>query len=432
MALKWPHLVFNRAVNRTSTLCFVRRCEYNSLNFKEYEIATPRKTPSGNYELTITNKLLPKRVFLTFETEATALAYANEAERLLRAGVVPPGLLAAATPKPALAADTKLTVLIQQWRNAGRLSRTDDAILGWLLNDAHVANCSLSGLSYVWAEAWLHDLKINRTLAPSSIRQRVQALSKVIDWFIRSNPDTKSMNPLRLLPRGYSVYSDQDARVLRAAGGDARRDVVRDRRLRPGEYEGIVEALSGQPRGDKQRPLALPDGNAMAVLFELIIRTGCRLREAYTLRKENVNFMARMIRVQTTKQRNGNVVFRDVPIRPELYRVLRDYMTPGPGLLFPFWDGTEPGLVKATSKLSARFATLFEYVPCDSLVEHDLRHEATCQWFELRDDSGQWLFRAEEVNKIMGWAPGSAMAGRYASFRAEALSQRLWAGRQAE
>lgn len=395
-------------------------------------MASPRLTPSGNYELTITNKLLPKRVFLTFPTLEAATEYGKEADRLLRAGVVPAGLIAATAPKESLQADTRLTVLIQQWRNAGRLSKTDDAILGWLLNDPVVANCTLSGLSYVWAESWLHDLKINRVLAPSSIRQRVQALAKVLDWYIRTNPTTKSMNPLRLLPRGYSIYSDQDGRVLRAAGSDARRDVVRDRRLHPGEYEGITEALSGKQRGDKQRPLALPDGQAMAVLFELIIRTGCRLREAYTLRKENVNMLARMMRVQTTKQRNGNIAFRDVPIRPELYRVLREYITPGPGLLFPFWDGNEETLTKTTSKLSARFATLFEYVPCDSLTEHDLRHTATCEWFELKDDRGEWMFRSEEINKIMGWAPGSAMSGRYASFRGVDLANRLWANKMSE
>lgn len=392
-------------------------------------MASVRETKTGRFELTISHKLLPKRVFLTFDSADQAESYGLEADRLLRAGVVPAGLLSAAAPKATQQADTKLTALIQQWRNAGRLSKTDDAILGWLLNDAIVASCTLSGLSYVWAESWLSDLKITRVLAPSSIRQRVQALAKVLDWYIRSNPDTKSINPLRLLPRGYSIYSDQEGRVLRAAGSDARRDVVRDRRLHPGEYEAITEALSGKQRDDKQRPLALPDGPAMAVLFELIIRSGCRLREAYTLRKENVHMLARVMRVQTTKQRNGNIAFRDVPIRPELYRVLRGYLTPGPGLLFPFWDGTEENLTRTTSKLSARFATLFEYVPCDSLTEHDLRHTATCEWFELKDDRGEWMFRSEEINKIMGWAPGSAMASRYASFRGVDLANRLWANR---
>jgi integrase len=393
-------------------------------------MAKPRLTKAGRYELCIQHKLLPKRIFLTFDSEDEAERYGKEAYSLLRAGVLPAGLLAAATtaPKAELQSDTKLTALMQKWRNTGRLSKTDDALLGWLLSDKKIADCKLSELSYQWAEDWINHLKRVRVLAPSSIRQRVQALGKVLDWYIRSNPETKSVNPLRLLPRGYSVYTDQDAKVLKVDGLEVRRDVVRDRRLHPGEFEAICEVLAGKQRGDKQRPLTLPDGDAMLVMFQLIVRSGCRMREAYTLRKENVNMLARMMRVQTTKQRNGHIAFRDVPIRPELYSVLRDYMTPGPGLLFPFWDGDQETLGKTTGKLSQRFATVFAYVPCDSLTEHDLRHTATCEWFELKDDAGQWMFRSEEINKIMGWKPGSAMATRYASFRGIDLANRLWAG----
>lgn len=389
-------------------------------------MAHARETRSGKFELKISNKLLPKNVYLTFDTMADAEAFGREAEQLLKAGIVPAGLINVSKPVPDK--DTRLTVLIGQWRSAGRLSKTDDAILGWLLDDDLVAQCTLSDLSYQWAEEWLTYLKRERNLAPSSIRQRVQALSKVLDGYIRSNPGTQSLNPIRMLPRGYSIYTDTDAKVLRALGSDARRDVVRDRRLHAGEFDLICSVLRGDKREGKQRPLALPDGPAMLVLFQLIVFTGCRLREAYMLRKENVNLLARMMRVQTTKQRNGKITYRDVPIRPELYRVLRDYMTPGPGLLFPFWDGSEDTLIKTTGRLSQRFATVFEYAPCDSLTEHDLRHEATCQWFELKDDAGQWMFRSEEVNKIMGWAPGSAMAARYSSFRGVDLANRLWAG----
>lgn len=395
-------------------------------------MAHTRQTRSGRYELKITNKLLPKALYFTFDSEAEAQAYGLEADRLLNAGVIPAGFINEVAASPV--ADTRLSVLILQWRNTSGLSKTDDAILGWLLNDNHITGTSLSGLTYTWAEAWVTDLKLVRNLAPSSIRQRVQALSKVLDWYIRSHPTTKSMNPLRLLPRGYSIYSDNDAKRLALEGGEVRRDVVRDRRLHPGEADLIRSVLRGERREGKQRPLALPDGDAMLVLFELIIHTGCRLREAYTLARKDVNTLARMLRVKTTKQRNGNIAYRDVPIRPELFFILRDYMggNASEGLLFPFWDGSwdEDSLRKTTSKLSARFATAFELAPCDSLCEHDLRHEATCQWFELKDDAGQWMFRPEEINKIMGWTPGSVMAARYAAFRGADLAQRLWAGKQ--
>ena len=77
-------------------------------------------------------------------------------------------------------------------------------------------------------------------------------------------------------------------------------------------------------------------------------------------------------------------------------------------------------------RLSFRFRIAFEYMDIVGLHEHDLRHEATCRWLELKDADGRDLFRLEELNKIMGWKPGSVMAQRYASFRGVDLAQRLW------
>jgi integrase len=285
----------------------------------------------------------------------------------------------------------------------------------------------MSGLTYTWVERWVTSLKQDRFLAPSSIRQRVQALSRGFDWYLRSNPTTKFVNPIRLLPRGYSVYTDQDAKVINLKGEKSRIDVVRDRRLLAGEADKIRAVLRGEKLPTVVgKGVPLNDGKAMLVLFEVIMHTGMRLREAYMLRKENIDFKTGVIRLLTTKQRNGKIVYREVPIRPEIYDILKGYATPEPGLLFPFWNGDDAQLTHVTNRLSHRFANVFLAAPCDSLVEHDLRHEATCQWFELRDDRGNWLFRPEEINKIMGWAPGSTMAARYASFRAASLAERLW------
>ena len=116
---------------------------------------------------------------------------------------------------------------------------------------------------------------------------------------------------------------------------------------------------------------------------------------------------------------------------PAVHKALADYletraMLPG-AWLFPFME--EEGVKEyrtVSSRLSARFRVAFEYMEIMDLHEHDLRHEATCRWLEMRDASGNFLFRLEEVNRIMGWAPGSAMAHRYASFRAEDMAAKLW------
>jgi len=388
-------------------------------------MSKPRKTPNGSWELCIQHKLLPSRTYRTFNTEAEAIDFEREVKRWLATGVVPAALMES---QGVGKVEPLLTVLIQQWRNAGRLSPTDDALLGWLMSDDKIKTVRLSGLTYKWAEGWITDLKQRRFLAPSSIRQRVQALSKMLEGYIRANPSTTVINPLRLLPRGYSVYTDTDAKVLQARGEKNRIDVVRDRRLLLGEADLIRATIRGARPAGKERGVPIHPG--MAELFEVIIYTGLRLREAYTLMREDIDLTQMVIRAKTTKQRNGKVVYRLVPIRPELYPTLKAFVKPGTGPLFPdIWNGdTSPDVLTLTSnRLSSRFAKVFELAPCDSLTEHDLRHEACCQWFELRDTNGGWVFRPEEINKIMGWAPGSVMAARYASFRAEDLAQQLWA-----
>lgn len=388
-------------------------------------MSKPRQTKSGGWELCITHKLLPRRLFFTFDTELAAVAYDTEAQKWLRAGVVPPALV----PKTEQPANrSKFSVIIQAWRNTGKASTCDDHILEWLMHEPTVAAIDLSALTYQWAERWVTDMKMRKNLAPSSIRQRVQAIAKVVDWYIRSHPDTPMINPLKLLPRGYSAYTQQEGELAAVGGGAARHDLVRERRLHAGEADRIREVLRGVRKleGSERGPM-LPDDNSLALLFELILHTGVRLREAYTVMREDVNLSRRVIRIRTTKQRHGKVVYREVPIRPELHAALSASPPTGEGALFPFWDGTEGDLRKATGRLSSKFRNVFRHAGCDDLVEHDLRHEATCQWYELRDRAGGWMFRPEEVNKIMGWAPGSVMGARYASFRADSLADRLWA-----
>lgn len=259
----------------------------------------------------------------------------------------------------------------------------------------------------------------------------MQALGRAIDEHMRHNPGLVMVNPVRLLPKGYSSYSDIDAKLAEARGGKVKRDTARERRLHPGEQERIVSALSGHQRDDRERGLLLPGGNALLTLFLVIVWSGLRLREGYTLKRGSVDMAGKVIRVQSSKQWRGKVVFRDVPMRPEVHAALVEYLATRHLLpaadLFPFLtEDTGLTLKAVTQRLSDRFRSAFQYAGCHDLREHDLRHEATCRWLELRDAAGGWMFRAEEINRIMGWAPGSAMAQRYASFRAEDLARRMW------
>lgn len=58
------------------------------------------------------------------------------------------------------------------------------------------------------------------------------------------------------------------------------------------------------------------------------------------------------------------------------------------------------------------------------MTEHDLRHEATCRWMQMRQPGGGWVFSDVEICRIMGWTSTDMML-TYASLRGEDLAARL-------
>ena len=390
-------------------------------------MAKARQKASGRWEIGLRHPALPGgRRYFTFDTEADANAYAAQWRAMKMAGIDPPVELL----RPLAGHDPPLGLVLRDWANSGLAAPTQRITLGSLISE--VGGRKLSGADYAWLSAYIQALKTReRNLAPNSIRHRVQALGRAIDEYLRHHPKLAHQNPVRLLPRGYSTYSDRDKALATAAGAQPKSDVARERRLHPGEEARIVAALSGIQRPDRERALLLPGGNALLTLFLVILNSGLRLREAYRLKRAHVDLDSKVIRVQSSKQWRGKISWRDVPMRPEVHQALTAYLSTRSMLpaadLFPF-QTEAPGLslTAVTGRLSNRFRIAFEYAGCRDLREHDMRHEATCRWFELRDASGGWMFRGEEVNRIMGWAPGSTMAQRYASFRAEDLAMRLW------
>lgn len=390
-------------------------------------MAAVRQTKTGRWELTITNRLLPRgRVFFTFDSADEAHTYGAQAEKWLAAGIVPAELA-----QPAERVEL-LGPLIRAWSNAGHASTADQEVLQLLMRE--LGGLPVRQLTYTWAEQWVRSMKVQAHLAPGTIRKRVQALAKALDWHLRRTPDAMTGNPLRLLPRGYSTYTETDAAALAKAkpGAAVKRDITRERRLTPAEEAAIRRALAGAKRPDRERALQ-PDPE-LALLFEVILQTGLRLREAYRLRVDQVDLPGRVLRPQQSKLWRGRVAYRAVPMVPALLAALTDHLQARaapdrPELLFPgLWDGdvSPVALKRTTGRLSHRIGTLMDYAGCPDVTEHDLRHEATCRWLELRAPGGGWLYRTEEVVRIMGWRPGSAMAQRYASFRAEDLAARLY------
>ena len=95
--------------------------------------------------------------------------------------------------------------------------------------------------------------------------------------------------------------------------------------------------------------------------------------------------------------------------------------------MFPsLWNGEDSRdeLKRTTTLLLTRFGKLFEYAGVADLTEHDLRHEATCRWVEMRSGSGGWVFSDVRICRIMGWRDMNMML-RYASLRDEDLANRM-------
>lgn len=85
-------------------------------------MAYVRETRTGRHELTIRNKLLPKPVYLTFDSRAEAETYGNQVEQLLAAGVVPAGLVNK-TEQPK--STERLRYIIGAWMATGQPAKSD-------------------------------------------------------------------------------------------------------------------------------------------------------------------------------------------------------------------------------------------------------------------------------------------------------------------
>lgn len=397
--------------------------------------------PRGDkFQLRIKNKVLPKPLFYTFDTLAEAEAFKAQVDGLLKQGVVPQVLMNAAEAKQKQEKATQdsqfLSAVVQGYLNLAPVAPNEAALLTVMQRD-DLRGVAVADVTYQWVEGYVRKLKTGRgdvrgafgrkvgNLAPGSIRKRVGALARVMDWhWRRTVPAGEAIppNPLRQLPRGYSVYSDRDTADATRAGLAAKKDITRERRLALGEEALVVQALDGVKLPGKLRALA-PDPEAKMFL-RLVLDTGLRMKEAYTLRVSQIDWSRGFINVEGSKGHRGAAKPRTVPLKSGISAELRAWCAGRVGLVFSYWDGSKGDLKRATNQLTSRFRSLFRHVGLPNMTEHDLRHEACCRWFELRGKDGRWVFSDVEICKIMGWSDYS-MVLRYASLRGEDLSSRL-------
>ncbi len=385
--------------------------------------------PRGSkFQLRLPVRGLKKPVFRTFPTLAAAEKYRDEILALQAKGFTPVELLE----RDAEARDrTLLGSAIGQYVKLSSTSPSDRELLGYLA--AEVGHTRFDLMSYTWVEAYVKGLKVRHepadgklrkkatwNLAPGTIRKRVGALSRVWDWHQKRATGQASGNPFKLLPKGYSVYSPEEAAEAPAG---AKQDIHRDIRLEPAVEARVREALAGVKRDGRERSLQVDP--AFVLLLDLILDTGLRLSEAFKLRLDQVDLVGGYLRVESSKGRLGRRKMRTVPLKKTLREKLKVWCGGrAPGLVFPFWSGEPEDVKRCSGRLSARFASLFEYAGAPDFTEHDLRHEACCRWVELRRPGGGWVFSETEIAKIMGWSTMDMML-RYASLRGEDLASRL-------
>jgi integrase len=265
-------------------------------------------------------------------------------------------------------------------------------------------------LNYDWAETWVNSMKRVDHLAPSTIRHRHGTLARCFDWMTRKHPDIMVQNPLRLLKRGFSTYTPEDAALLANDGKQPRFDIERDRRVAEGEESAILKVLE--------------ERREECVFFTLALETAMRMRECYTLYVDQVSLQKRTIHLERSK--NGDT--RQVPLssvaRDLLDRFIREHVgdiAARGGRLFSFWNGDlgVRNLDSTTSEVSRQFRIAFAEAGVDGLTFHDLRHEATCRLYE-RTTLSDVL-----IAKITGHRD-PRMLRRYASLRGSDLAMHLW------
>lgn len=261
----------------------------------------------------------------------------------------------------------------------------------------------------VWASKLVEGYKTGPSrITPQSIRKKIDCIRIALDWFHQAYWAQAGMtipvNHLDKLPRKYHDYESTDP--------NAKLNRRRQRRLNPGEEQAIEDVIMGRKRRACNRPVRFQAETMM--LVRLLINSGLRLREAYTLRSVDVDMTRALITVRRSKMsyKGEATGARTVPVmHAQLYHWLKEYMevkgitagTKQP-LFACWWSGQELAdeLAPITSTLSQTLKSLFEDAGCENLVAHDTRHEGVSRWCELKNKDGGRRFGMQDVMRFTG------------------------------
>lgn len=372
-------------------------------------MAGKKRFPNGTIQYTFKRAgVLEKPIYLTFSDEVEGDAFAKRLDALLDRGIVPTELQAPTRV-------TSIADLVNLYMRDAHPKPKDVQQLNATLKTK--GKVSLTSLNAAWVDAWISELKRVDKLAPATIRAKVGAMARCVDWGMRGGHLVMPDHAFRTLPDGYAQYTATDAALAKVK----REDVERDRRLESGEYERVLAAIEAGVLDRKQRPLRLDHIDALRCLFVIAVESAMRLREMYTLTRDQVDLDRRTVFLDRTK--NGDK--RQVPMSSVCLAELKGYLAKRElkeGVpIFPWWDGRleARGLAKVSDELSKLYKGIFAQAGCHDLRFHDLRHEATSRLFE------RTTLSETQIMKITGHKSHRMMM-RYANLRGSDLADRLW------
>ncbi len=162
-------------------------------------MATKRRR-GDRWEYTIRRRgVLPKPLYLRFDTEEEGDRYCARMEALLDRGIVPEEIR-----EPVVV--RTLGQAIAQYIEKVSIPSSDLQLLDVLSKADRIGATRLTDITYRWAERWVEDMKRVAHHSPSTIRHYVGALARCLDWMARrETPELASGNPLRLLPKRYAM-----------------------------------------------------------------------------------------------------------------------------------------------------------------------------------------------------------------------------------
>ena len=241
----------------------------------------------------------------------------------------------------------------------------------------HLGHYCLSDLSLTVIRGY-RDIRL-KTLSPASLKRELTILSQVLsiasrDWGI-SVPD----NPVKMitLPKA---------------------DKARTRRLEAGEEQRLLKGANDQ----------------LQRIITLALETGMRRGEILNIKKSDINHSKSVLLIPSTKTDEPRMIPLSSAAVASLTEQMRASQRHSGGVI----ELTESTLFTYTPRgLSGAFLRLCRKVKIEDLHFHDLRHEATSQFFEKG-------LNPVEVATITGHKD-TKMLMRYTHLRAEDLVGRL-------